>query len=158
MLAFYRLESWGHILVNFSRNSTISEENEFGNIIYQLAVMMSWPQCVDTLKLAGINIYGQWDFNYKKKLFAWRFKFSHGDYSSRIGMLWLVMMTSSNGNIFHVTGPLCGKFTGHRWIPRTKVSNPELWCFLWAAPEPTVEQTMETLVIWVAIAFIMTSL
>ena len=28
------------------------------------------------------------------------------------------MMTSSNGNIFHVTGPLRGEFTGHRWIPR----------------------------------------
>ena len=30
------------------------------------------------------------------------------------------MMTSSNGNIFRVTGPLCGEFTGRRWIPRTK--------------------------------------
>ena len=30
------------------------------------------------------------------------------------------MMTSSNGNIFHVTDPLCGEFTGDRWIPRTK--------------------------------------
>ena len=29
-------------------------------------------------------------------------------------------MTSSNGNIFRVTGPLCGEFTGDRWIPRTK--------------------------------------
>ena len=29
----------------------------------------------------------------------------------------LSVMTSSNGNIFHVTGPLCGEFTGHRWIP-----------------------------------------
>ena len=28
-------------------------------------------------------------------------------------------MTSSNGNIFRVTGPLCGEFTGHRWIPLT---------------------------------------
>ena len=24
------------------------------------------------------------------------------------------MMTSSNGNIFRVTGPLCGEFTDHR--------------------------------------------
>ena len=30
------------------------------------------------------------------------------------------MMTSSNGKIFHVTDHLCGEFTGHRWIPRTK--------------------------------------
>ena len=28
------------------------------------------------------------------------------------------MMTSSNGNIFRVTGHLCGEFTGRRWIPR----------------------------------------
>ena len=28
-------------------------------------------------------------------------------------------------------GPLCGEFIGHRWIPRTKVSDAELWCFLW---------------------------
>ena len=30
------------------------------------------------------------------------------------------MMTSQNGNIFRVTGPLCVEFTGHRWIPLTK--------------------------------------
>ena len=45
------------------------------------------------------------------------------------------MMTSSNGNIFRVTGPLCGEFTGLRWIPHTKASGAELWCFLWSAPE-----------------------
>ena len=39
------------------------------------------------------------------------------------------MMTSSNGNIFRVTGHLCGEFTGDRWIPRTKASEAELWCF-----------------------------
>ena len=30
------------------------------------------------------------------------------------------MMTSSNENIFRVTGHLYGEFTGDRWIPRTK--------------------------------------
>ena len=50
-----------------------------------------------------------------------------------------VMMTSSNGNIFRVTGPLCGEFTGHRWIPLTKASDAELWYFLSSAPEQTVE-------------------
>ena len=33
------------------------------------------------------------------------------------------IMTSSNGNIFRVTGILCGKFTGLMWIPRTKAGN-----------------------------------
>ena len=41
-----------------------------------------------------------------------------------------VMVTSSNGNIFRVTGNLCGEFTGPWWIPRTKASDAELWCFL----------------------------
>ena len=44
------------------------------------------------------------------------------------------MMTPSNGNLFRVTGLLCGEFTGHWWIPRTKTSGAELWCFLWSAP------------------------
>ena len=66
-------------------------------------------------------------------------------------------MTSSNGNIFRVTGLLWGEFTGHRWIPLTKASDAELWCFLWFAPEHTVEQTIETLVIWDIMALIMTS-
>ena len=60
-----------------------------------------------------------------------------------------LMMTSSNGNIFRVTG----HFTGHRWIPRTKASDAELWCFLWSAPEWTIVR----LVIWDAIAPIITS-
>ena len=32
----------------------------------------------------------------------------------------MTMMTSSNGNIFRVTGHLCGEFTGHRWISHTQ--------------------------------------
>ena len=44
-------------------------------------------------------------------------------------------MTSSNGNVFRVTGHLCGEFTGPRWIPRTKATGAELWCFLWSASE-----------------------
>ena len=44
------------------------------------------------------------------------------------------MMTSSDRNIFRVTGPLCGEFTGHRWLPRTKASDAELWCCLWSGP------------------------
>ena len=46
-----------------------------------------------------------------------------------------IMMTSSNGNIFRVTGPLCGESTGHRWIHLTKASDAELWYFRWYAPE-----------------------
>ena len=45
------------------------------------------------------------------------------------------MMTSLNGNIFRVVGYLCGEFTGHRWITRTRASDVERWCFLWSASE-----------------------
>ena len=38
-------------------------------------------------------------------------------------------MTSSNGNIFRVTGHLCGEFTGPRWIPHTKASDAEFDVF-----------------------------
>ena len=66
------------------------------------------------------------------------------------------MMTSTNENIFRVTGPLWRETTVHRWIPLTKTNNAELWCFPWSAPEQTIEQTIETLVIRDAIAPIMT--
>ena len=49
------------------------------------------------------------------------------------------MMTLSNGNIFRVTGPLCGEFSGHLSIPLTKASDAEFWCFLWCVSEYTVE-------------------
>ena len=67
------------------------------------------------------------------------------------------MMMSSNGNIFHVTGPLWGESTGQWWIPLTKASYRELWCFLWSVPKQTAEQTIEILVIWDTISLIMTS-
>ena len=47
--------------------------------------------------------------------------------------IYIVNMTSSNGNILRVTGHLWGESTGHRWIPLTTASGVELWCFLWSA-------------------------
>ena len=45
-----------------------------------------------------------------------------------------------------------------RNVSETTPSEAELWCFLWSSPEQTVEQTIETQVIWDAMALIMTSL
>ena len=45
---------------------------------------------------------------------------------------WWPMMTSSNGNIFRVTGPLCGEFTGHRWISLTKASDASMFSLICA--------------------------
>ena len=47
---------------------------------------------------------------------------------------------------------------GIRWIPLTRAGDAELWWFLWAAPEQTIEQTIEMRVNWNTIAVIMTSL
>ena len=68
-----------------------------------------------------------------------------------------LMMTSSNGNIFRVTGALCGEFTGHRWIPFTKASDTELWCF-YLRLNKRLLKTIAKPVIWDTIALIMTSL
>ena len=40
----------------------------------------------------------------------------------------------------------------------TKVSDAQRRCFLWSAPEQTVEQTIKTPVVWDAMVLIMTSL
>ena len=37
-------------------------------------------------------------------------------------------------------------------VPLAKASDAELWCFIWSASEQAVEQTIETPVIWDAIA------
>ena len=59
---------------------------------------------------------------------------SHFLKPSQFGIMYHIM-TSSNGNIFWVTGHLCGEFTSRWWIPRTKANDVELWCFLWSTPE-----------------------
>ena len=41
----------------------------------------------------------------------------------------LIMMTLSNGRNFRVTGPLCGEFTGQRWIPLTEARDAGLLIF-----------------------------
>ena len=40
------------------------------------------------------------------------------------------MMTSSNVNIFRVTGDLCGEFTVHRWIPAQRSETRNFDVFL----------------------------
>ena len=78
------------------------------------------------------TVYGQFG---SSEIFTWMVLW-HGC------AVYLSMITPSNGNIFRVTGPLCGEFTGHRWIPCTKASDAELWCFLWSAFEQAVKETI----------------
>ena len=50
-------------------------------------------------------------------------------WKARIIMKNVLMITSSNGNIFHGTGPLWGESNGHRWIPLTKANDVDFLCF-----------------------------
>ena len=72
----------------------------------------------------------QWNtpFSSKTRLFFSLYKIKHPFlYVCDTQDISYVMMTSSNGNIYRVTGHLCGEFTGLRWIPRTKASDAELY-------------------------------
>ena len=55
-------------------------------------------------------------------------------YSLKSPKLRQFIMKSSKGGAFRVTSPLCGEFTGHRWIPLTKASDAEFLMFslVWA--------------------------
>ena len=64
------------------------------------------------------------------------------------------MMTSPNGNIFRVAGPLWGESTGHRWIPHTHANDMKLWYFLWSVPQQIIKMP----VIWGTIILNKTSL
>ena len=70
----------------------------------------------------------------------------------------IIMMTSSNGNIFPATVHLSRESTSHRLTPLTKASDVKLWCFLWSVPEQMAEQTIKMLVNSDGIALVMTSL
>ena len=61
---------------------------------------------------------------------VWSISPLQGWNNCKFAMMPVNMMTSSNGSMFCVTGPLWGESTGHRWI----------WSFLWSAPEQTIEQ------------------
>ena len=52
------------------------------------------------------------------------------------------MITSSNVNIFHVTGPLCGVFTGHRWIPIQRLVTRSLVFSLFCALNKRLSKQM----------------
>ena len=97
------------------------------------------------LTVSEKNSHNQ-QFLHKQRSSTWRF--STTDYRSSHVTMQQDMMTSSNGSIFRVTGPLWRESTGHRWISLTKVSNAELWCCFSCADEQTAEKTDAMLLIW----------
>ena len=69
------------------------------------------------------------------------------------------IMTSSNENIFRVTGPLYGEFTGHRLIPLTKPVTRSFDVFFHLRLNKRLnKQSRRAPAIWDIIVLIMTSL
>ena len=89
-----------------------------------MILLLSDQICVRQNKLILLSFYDI-------QSFEWKYRFGFGmkllihpqtstDASLKFGngyVISLRMMTSSNGNIFRVTGPLCGKFTGPGEFP-----------------------------------------
>ena len=88
------------------------------------------------------------------------------DYYARIGSVPYLVGQSFQVNIIHVhvycvcslnfprwrhqmeifsalLAPLCGKSTGHWWIPITKASDAKLWRFLWSPPKQSKRRWLE---------------
>ena len=86
-----------------------------------------WTWCWN-IHNSCIRIY---EYHYVARIFC---MFIHGTSPTRALSADGLMMTSLNGNLFRVTGHLCGEFTGHRWIPLTKGQYCGLWCFCDVGP------------------------
>ena len=63
-----------------------------------------------------------------------------------------IIMTSSNGNIFHITGPFWGESTSQWWFPSQGASNTGFDAFFHLCLN--VEQTIKMPLIWEAIVLI----
>ena len=72
------------------------------------------------------------------------------------------MMTSYNGNIFRVTGPLCGEFTGPDELPAQRPVTRTLDVFFDLRLNKRLSKLIKSpaarLVIWDSIVVIMTSM
>ena len=97
-----------------------------------------YPQLTSTdggrcpkLRQADYNVVNSFHFIWRSGTRRWH----------RLQMSCNYMIMSSNGNIFRITDLFWKETTGYRWISLTKANDAELWCFLWSAPEQTIEQT-----------------
>ena len=70
------------------------------------------PECVSMGQTVNTNIFLSEGEMYPNVLTHWG-----RDKMDAISQTTFSMMTSSNGNIFRVTGPLCGEFTGPGEFP-----------------------------------------
>ena len=81
---------------------------------------------IDHFWLARRTEWQIWAWKIVPPLFKWHALLAYCHHSMKLSQKFVSMMTSSNGNIFRVTGPLSKEFTGNRWIPITKARDAEL--------------------------------
>ena len=55
-----------------------------------------------------------------KQSWGWRFEILSRPLWRHCNVHFYSMKTSSHESLYRITGPLCGLFTGHRWIPLAK--------------------------------------
>ena len=72
------------------------------------------------LRVDWLSRHWSWAINCSVTNICWK---DPKIYTASFHLISLHMMTSSNGNIYRVTGHLCGEFTGHLRIPRTEASD-----------------------------------
>ena len=149
---------------HWNRNTWRLHDMKTLSVLLALCVAVTYHllKVYDFLRTVLVNIISLRYLPKKSTYFSWTpIRQSKMPCVARVQLTFQIltsMMTSTNGNIFSITGTFVRGTTSHRWIPLTKASDAELWYFLWSVPEQTVEQTIEAPVIWDAIALIMTSL
>ena len=123
---------------NFNQNSSISiQENQVENLVWEMASVLSRPSCVKvnylTLMLEDVKIVADAAVIMKNNV---------SQFVSRC--LVAVKIVWKHDDVikwkhFPRYWPFVRGIHRSRWIPRTKASDAELWCFLWSAPEYTIE-------------------
>ena len=145
-------------LEHFGRTGSIQYGSLFQQIIYSHAIDFAWVRIESAtlvlskyrklVLLSSQKNNSTWSFNLLKLWLGAVCSWPHcrGKYLADLklqrcnwGEVWVRIHDDvikwKNWNIFRVTGYLCGEFTGPRWIPHTKASNVEFWCFLWSVFE-----------------------
>ena len=128
----------GHIEMRYSSNpinclNAIQPINKTGPTDIIPVALIDKPMLPEEKRIGSFSIVWQ-SINIELQIIKWGqiHRTLKGEYSNllslklMIGMYRKCMMTSSNGNICCITGPLWGEFPGHRWISLTKASDTEL--------------------------------
>ena len=100
--------------------------------IFTTLLEIVWEMFIrlETSNASSVSPHNDVDGSNQCKQGATRLPLNHATHLKRNASWWRHQMET-----FSTLLAMCGEFTGPRWIPCTKASDTELWCFLWSAPE-----------------------